>query len=75
MAKRRDRVSEAVIRRLPKYYRYITELKNNGVQRVSSNELGQKWDLLHPRYARTSIVLVDLVNRVMDIMFRNFTVS
>jgi len=45
MAKRRDRVSEAVIRRLPKYYRYITELKNNGVQRVSSNELGQKMGL------------------------------
>ena len=45
MTKRRSRVSEAVIRRLPKYYRYISEMKDNGVQRVSSNELGQKMGL------------------------------
>lgn len=28
-----------VIRRLPRYYRYITELKNNGTQRISSSQL------------------------------------
>ena len=32
------------------------------------NELGQKWDLLHLRYARTLTVLEDLGSRVMDIM-------
>lgn len=45
MERSRRRVSEAVIRRLPKYYRYLMELKKNGVKRVSSNELGQKMGL------------------------------
>lgn len=45
MEKDRRRVSEAVIRRLPKYYRYLVELKKKGVQRVSSSELGQKMGL------------------------------
>ena len=33
------KASLPVIRRLPRYYRYITELKNKGVQRVSSSQL------------------------------------
>lgn len=33
------RVSEAVIHRLPKYYRYLQELKKRGVERISSGEL------------------------------------
>lgn len=28
-----------VIRRLPRYYRYITELKNSGVTKISSSQL------------------------------------
>ena len=32
-------ISMAVIRRLPKYYRYLGELLNKGVQRISSKEL------------------------------------
>jgi len=39
---RKDRVSEAVIRRLPRYYRYLDDLHNNGVVRISSNSLGKK---------------------------------
>lgn len=31
----------AVVRRLPKYYRYIGELKSKGISRVSSNELSE----------------------------------
>lgn len=34
-----SKVSLPVIRRLPKYYRYITELKNKGTSRVSSSQL------------------------------------
>jgi len=33
------KASLPVIRRLPRYYRYITELKNKGTQRVSSSHL------------------------------------
>lgn len=33
------KASLPVIRRLPRYYRYITDLKNNGVSRISSSQL------------------------------------
>lgn len=33
------KVSLPVIRRLPRYYRYLTELSKQGVQRISSSEL------------------------------------
>ncbi len=35
-------ISKAVISRLPRYYRYLGELINAGVERISSNELSQK---------------------------------
>lgn len=39
---RSKNISMAVIKRLPKYYRYLGELKRNEVDRISSKELGQK---------------------------------
>ena len=35
-------VSDAVIRRLPRYYRYLDELHNKGVVHISSNTLGSR---------------------------------
>ena len=35
-------ISKAVIRRLPRYYRYLGELLEDGVERISSNELSSK---------------------------------
>lgn len=35
-------ISDAVIRRLPRYYRYLGELLQNGVTRISSGELSAK---------------------------------
>ncbi|MDR1001104.1 MAG: redox-sensing transcriptional repressor Rex [Clostridiales bacterium] len=35
-------ISMAVIKRLPRYYRYLCELKENGVSRTSSMELSKK---------------------------------
>ena len=35
-------ISMAVIKRLPKYYRYLGELLQNDVDRISSKELGEK---------------------------------
>ena len=32
-------ISRAVIKRLPRYYRYLGELMDDGVERISSNEL------------------------------------
>lgn len=36
------KISMAVIRRLPRYYRYLGELKESGVQRISSKELSER---------------------------------
>lgn len=36
-----NKVSLPVIKRLPKYYRYISEMKQNGVVKVSSSELAR----------------------------------
>jgi len=38
-------VSEAVIRRLPGYYRHLRELEKEGVQQISSEELGRRMRL------------------------------
>lgn len=35
----RNDISMAVIKRLPRYYRYLEELLDNGIERISSNEL------------------------------------
>ena len=36
---KRQKISDAVIRRLPRYYRYLDDLYNKGVVRISSNSL------------------------------------
>ena len=35
-------ISSAVIRRLPRYYRYLGELLEHDVKRISSKELSQR---------------------------------
>ena len=35
-------ISSAVIKRLPRYYRYLEELIDSGVERISSNELSER---------------------------------
>ncbi len=34
-------ISQAVVKRLPRYYRYLGELMEDGVERISSNELSE----------------------------------
>ncbi len=38
-------ISESVIRRLPRYYRFLTELEEKGTERTSSGELGRQLGL------------------------------
>lgn len=38
-------VSKAVIRRLPRYYRFLGELLKTGTERISSRELAEKMGL------------------------------
>ena len=37
---KKQRISDAVIRRLPRYYRYLDDLHSKGIVRISSNSLG-----------------------------------
>jgi len=39
---KKQHVSEAVIRRLPRYYRYLNDLHNKNIVRISSNSLGNR---------------------------------
>ena len=38
----RKEISQAVISRLPRYYRYLGDLRDDGVERISSQELSKK---------------------------------
>lgn len=35
-------ISQAVIGRLPRYFRYLGELKDEGVERISSQDLSRR---------------------------------
>jgi len=39
---KKQRISDAVIRRLPRYYRYLDDLHSRGIVRISSNSLGKR---------------------------------
>lgn len=39
---KKKNISMAVIKRLPKYHRYLSELLRNDVDRISSKELSEK---------------------------------
>lgn len=42
---KRQKISDAVIHRLPRYYRYLDDLYNKGVVRISSNSLGNRMSI------------------------------
>ena len=50
---KKQHISEAVIRRLPRYYRYLDDLHNKGVIRISSNSLGSKMGIMPAQAATT----------------------
>lgn len=44
-ALKKENISDAVIRRLPRYYRQLTDLCERGVVRISSHSLGQEMNI------------------------------
>ena len=42
---KKENISDAVIRRLPRYYRHLNELCRRGVVRISSHTLGQEMNI------------------------------
>jgi redox-sensing transcriptional repressor len=45
VAKEKNYVSEAVMRRMPKYYRHLTDMEKAGIERISSKELSKRMGL------------------------------
>ena len=41
----RKAISPAVIRRLPRYYRYLSDLQDEGIERISSGELSKRMNV------------------------------
>ena len=42
---KKENISDAVIRRLPRYYRQLTDLYHRGIVRTSSHSLGQEMNI------------------------------
>ena len=42
---KKDEISISVIKRLPRYYRFLQSLKENGIVRISSKELANRMGL------------------------------
>lgn len=45
MAKEKPQVSPAAVRRLPRYYRFVCDLKKSGIGRISSKEIASQMGL------------------------------
>ena len=68
----RKEISKAVISRLPRYYRYLGELIEEGVERISSNELSSRMKVTASQIIRRNTlysltILVALASRATDI--------
>lgn len=51
------KISAAVIKRLPRYYRYLSELLDNGIERISSGELSKQMKVTASQPDRILIIL------------------
>lgn len=56
-------ISMPVIRRLPRYYRFLYDLKENGVTRISSRELSRLMGLTASRSGRILTASADSGSR------------
>jgi len=54
MGMKEEKISEAVIRRLPKYYRYLNDLEQKGIERISS------WKMSNDMHLNASQIRRDL---------------
>lgn len=64
-------ISNSVIRRLPRYYRFLGELLKEDIQKISSRELSEKMRLTARRYGRTLTASADSDSRATAITWRS----
>ena len=67
---KRENISMSIIKRLPRYYRFLQSLKDNGIVRISSKELADRMGLT-AKFATTLTALGDLASRVTATMCRS----
>ena len=70
MNNKRSEVSGAVIRRLPRYYRCLLRLEEQGTVKISSRELARIMDLTASQIRQDLTALADLVSRDMGTVYR-----
>ena len=63
----KSNISNSVIRRLPRYYRFLGELLNQDIQKISSRELSEKMRLISTASAAS-------VSRATATTWRSFDV-
>ena len=64
-------ISNSVIRRLPRYYRFLGELEDQQISKISSRELSERMHLTASQKDRISIASAASGNRATATMFRN----
>ena len=62
------KISRAVISRLPRYYRYLGDLLEDGVERISSNDLSKKMHVTASQIRQDLNNFADSDSRDMGIM-------
>lgn len=67
-----NKISKAVISRLPRYYRYLDELRAQKIERISSKELSKMMNVTASQIRQDLNNFGGLDNRDMDIMFSIF---
>lgn len=65
----KERIPEAVIRRLPKYFRYLKEMEERGAVRVSSSKMSRDLASTPPRSGAISTASAALGSRGMATAF------
>ena len=65
---KKENISDAVIRRLPRYYRQLTDLYHRGIVRTSSHSLGQEMNITASQIRQD----LSLASRDMDTTLKNF---
>ena len=62
------KISRAVISRLPRYYRFLGELLDAGVERISSGDLSKKMHVTASQIRQDLTISEDSDSRDTDIM-------
>ena len=70
----KSNISNSVIRRLPRYYRFLGELLNQDIQKISSRELSEKMRLTASQIRQDLNCFGGLVSRATATTWRSFDV-